>query len=106
GTLVARPRHSSAQLDSLLRSLRADPGHWRYGYELAREVGLAAGTLYPALARLADDGLLEQRWELPPAKSRPRHMYRLTAAGVALADARIAAAAAKARPKPTSKPAA
>jgi DNA-binding PadR family transcriptional regulator len=86
---VARPRHSSAQLDALLRSLRSEPEQWRYGYELSREVGLAAGTLYPALARLADDGLLEHRWELPPASARPRHMYRLTAAGVTFADARL-----------------
>jgi DNA-binding PadR family transcriptional regulator len=92
------------QLDALLRALRADPNRWRHGYDLANEVGLAVGTLYPALGRLAEDDLLEQRWELPPVSARPRHLYRLTAAGVALADARAAAAASKARPKPTARP--
>jgi len=100
---VGRPRHSSVQLDALLQSLRSDPDRWRYGYDLSNEVGLAAGTLYPALARLADDGLLEHRWELPPTSARPRHVYRLTAAGVAFADARRSAPAAKASPKPTPR---
>ncbi len=103
---MPRPRHSSAQLDALLQSLRSEPERWRYGYELSGEVGLAAGTLYPALARLADDDLLEHRWELPPASARPRHMYRLTVAGVAFADSRPTPARAQVevRPKATSRP--
>jgi len=59
---------------------------WRHGYDLSKETGLRSGTLYPLLMRLSEQGLLDQRWQdaerpgLPP-----RHAYRLTAAGLALA---------------------
>lgn len=91
--LVGRRRHSSRQIDQLLGQLAAEPERWRYGYELSVDSGVAFGTLYPALARLADDGLLEHRWEVPPDSGRPRHVYRLTAAGVDFAAARRTAAA-------------
>jgi DNA-binding PadR family transcriptional regulator len=48
--------------------------------------------MYPALARLADDGFLEHRWELPGESGRPRHLYRLTASGVEFAAGRLASA--------------
>jgi PadR family transcriptional regulator PadR len=85
---VGRPRHSSEQTTRLLRILSADPERWRYGYELSAEASISAGTMYPALARLADDGLLEHRWELPSENGRPRHMYRLTAKGLRFAASR------------------
>jgi PadR family transcriptional regulator, regulatory protein PadR len=70
----------------VLRSLAADPGRWRYGYELGTETGLKAGSLYPILVRLADRGLLEASWEESPPHGRPaRHLYRLTADGLELA---------------------
>jgi hypothetical protein len=50
---------------AVLRALAADPAAWRYGYELGRQVGLKAGSLYPILIRLADRNLLETRWETP-----------------------------------------
>lgn len=47
----------------------------------------AHGTLYKALARLADGGLLESRWEDPDvavAQGRPRRrLYRVTPLGAA-----------------------
>ena len=60
----------------------ADPLTWRYGYELATEVGLRSGSLYPILVRLSDRALLESSWETaaPPGRP-PRHLYRLTARG-------------------------
>jgi PadR family transcriptional regulator, regulatory protein PadR len=70
----------------VLGALAAAPDAWRYGYELAAEVGLASGSLYPILMRLSDRGLLESAWEERPVRGRPpRHLYRLTAAGVAAA---------------------
>jgi DNA-binding PadR family transcriptional regulator len=72
----------------VLRALVAQPAEWRYGYELGRQVGLKAGSLYPILVRLADRGLLESRWEEhsdEPAGRPPRHLYRLTSAGQELA---------------------
>jgi len=79
--VVARPRHSSKQIDALLEELAREPERWRFGYELSRELAIGSGTLYPALIRLADAGLLEQRWEQPNGQ-RPRHMYRLSCDGV------------------------
>jgi DNA-binding PadR family transcriptional regulator len=53
----------------------------------------ATGTLYRALHRLEDAGLVESWWEDPPAEGRPpRRSYRITGAGaVALAAARAPA---------------
>ncbi len=78
---MQRNRPPSAQTISVLRALAADPARWRYGYDLATEVHLKSGSLYPILVRLADRGLLDTSWE-PGAGSRPpRHLYRLTGAG-------------------------
>jgi PadR family transcriptional regulator, regulatory protein PadR len=77
----------------VLHALAADPVAWRYGYELGRQVGLKAGSLYPILIRLCERGLLEATWEShPPLGRPPRHLYRLTGAGVGLA-AELAAVA-------------
>jgi PadR family transcriptional regulator PadR len=82
---VARSRALSVQAVRVLRALAAEPARWRYGYELGTEVGLKSGSLYPILVRLADRGLLEATWEQGPPGKPPRHQYRLTAAGLAVA---------------------
>src|SRR3954451_39584 len=83
--MAARP-DSSPQTRAVLGALHDHPAHWRYGYDISRETGLASGTLYPILGRLADRGLLETRWEGdPPGGGRPRHLSRLPAAGAARA---------------------
>ncbi len=70
----------------VLQALAADPWSWRYGYDLLGETGLQSGALYPILMRLADRDLLEAEWESDaPAGRPPRHLYRLTADGCALA---------------------
>ncbi len=78
---MQRNRPPSAQTISVLRALAADPARWRYGYDLATEVHLKSGSLYPILVRLADRGLLETSWELSGGSRPPRHLYRLTGAG-------------------------
>jgi len=90
---VQRNRPPSPQTLNVLRALAAGPAQWRYGYDLATEVHLKSGSLYPILVRLADRGLLETSWE-PGIDSRPpRHLYRLTSTGrefvAALAAARV-----------------
>jgi PadR family transcriptional regulator len=83
---VTRSRRPSAQTLAVLSALATAPDTWHYGYELTAEVGLASGSLYPILMRLSDRGLLESTWEERPPRGRPpRHLYRLTAAGVAAA---------------------
>jgi PadR family transcriptional regulator PadR len=66
----------------VLQALAADPPRWRYGYDLGAEVLLKSGSLYPILVRLADRGLLEASWEPGPAGKPPRHLYRITTAGL------------------------
>jgi len=59
---------------------------WRHGYDLAKETDLQSGTLYPILMRLAEQGLLEEDWEPSETPGRPpRHIYRLTSTGRAVA---------------------
>ncbi|MEU0558230.1 helix-turn-helix transcriptional regulator [Dactylosporangium sp. NPDC006015] len=83
---MQRVRRPSPQTAAVLRALATDPTQWRYGYELGQEVGLKAGSLYPILIRLSDRGLLEASWETDPPHGRPpRHLYRLTGAGVTAA---------------------
>jgi DNA-binding PadR family transcriptional regulator len=85
----------------VLKALHGHPAEWRYGYDLARETGLASGTLYPLLARLSDSGLLETRWEDDVPEGRPRrHLYRLTGDGAAVATGMAEAAPAGGRPAP------
>jgi DNA-binding PadR family transcriptional regulator len=80
---MVRLRRPSAQTVLVLNTLADDPVAWRYGYELGRQVGLKAGSLYPILIRLRDRGLLEATWENDPSPGRPpRHLYRLTAEGL------------------------
>jgi PadR family transcriptional regulator PadR len=89
---MTRSRRPSAQTLGVLRALLADPATWRYGYELAAEVGLRSGSLYPILVRLSDRELLEARWEPASLPGRPpRHLYRLTAHGVDYATAQTTA---------------
>jgi DNA-binding PadR family transcriptional regulator len=73
-------------------ALAETPASWRYGYELAQLLDLRAGSMYPILMRLADRGLLETTWETDaPAGRPPRHLYRLTGPGRALASELAAA---------------
>ena len=78
---MQRNRPPSPQTVNVLRALAADPAGWRYGYDLATEVHLKSGSLYPILVRLADRGLLETSWEPGVGSRPPRHLYRLTGAG-------------------------
>ena len=78
-----------------------------HGYEMAKRLQegtdarllIAHGTLYRALARLEDMGLLKSRWEDPriaARENRPgRRLYTLTAAGEAAARETAKMAAAK-----------
>jgi PadR family transcriptional regulator PadR len=83
---VTRSRKPSRQAIDVLDALVRRGDAWSYGYDIARETELKSGSLYPILARLADQGLLEARWELEVGLGRPpRHLYRLTAAGWSVA---------------------
>jgi PadR family transcriptional regulator PadR len=92
---MPRKPNSSRQTRALLATLLDRSQSWRHGYELSKETGLKSGTLYPVLMRLSEQGLLESRWQDPERQGLPpRHVYRLTSTGLALAleQARVDAA--------------
>lgn len=83
------PRRLGQATIAILLAIR-DGG--RYGLDLMDRTGLPSGTVYPALGRLEDRGLVRGRWESAAAASaegRPRRRYyEMTATGtVALEDA-------------------
>lgn len=83
---MQRNRAPSEQTVMVLLALAEDPTAWRHGYDLCQQTELKAGSMYPILMRLADRGWLETTWETEvPAGRPPRHLYRLTAAGIELA---------------------
>ena len=77
----------------ILTAIAAEP---RHGYGIIQDVEqlsggrvtLAPGTLYAALDRLADEGLIEADRE-ETVNGRLRRYYRLSAAGAAALDAEI-----------------
>lgn len=85
---MSRNRRPSKQMLTLMAALSAGTRQWRHGYDLMKETGLSSGTLYPLLMRMAEKGLIEAEWREPERPGRPaRHVYRLTPAGIALAQA-------------------
>jgi PadR family transcriptional regulator PadR len=59
------------------------------------------GTLYKALGRLEQRGLLDSRWEEEAAEGRPRRrLYELTGQGVRVAEQSVAAELRPARSRP------
>jgi DNA-binding PadR family transcriptional regulator len=56
-----------------------------YGFDIMDETGLPSGTVYPALRRMENEGLVASQWEAEKkalAEQRPaRKYYRITRAG-------------------------
>jgi PadR family transcriptional regulator, regulatory protein PadR len=78
----------SHQTKRVLQAFLDAPDDEIYGFALSRATGLKAGTLYPVLQRLHDDGWLASRWETIDEHAegrRRRCYYRLTANGEARA---------------------
>lgn len=86
----------TAPLERVLRALVADPSAPHYGYDLMKAARVPSGTLYPMLARLQQEGLVDSQWkdQRPDAGGRPpRKYYRLTAEGARVARLELARAA-------------
>ena len=87
-------REFSPQTLLVLAALCEQPSQWQHGYALAQQTGLKSGTLYPILIRLSDRGLVGACWQEEPQPGRPRrHLYRLTADGLASAAGALASSA-------------
>ena len=83
---MARRPNTSSQTRRLLAAMSLHARAWQYGYELSKSTGLKSGTLYPLLIRLSEQGFLEAEWrEAQRPGKPPRHAYRLTPSGLALA---------------------
>jgi PadR family transcriptional regulator, regulatory protein PadR len=83
---MPRRPNNSRQARAVLATLLDQSPRWRHGYDLAKATGLKSGTLYPLLMRLSEHGLLESCWQDPERPGLPpRHFYRLSGSGVALA---------------------
>jgi DNA-binding PadR family transcriptional regulator len=90
----------SRQTRHVLQIFLAAPKTWRYGYDVSQETGLKSGTLYPILMRLADRKLLEATWESSTPGTPPRHLYRLTPAGLSFAREHVLEPGAGSRQRP------
>jgi DNA-binding PadR family transcriptional regulator len=85
---MTRTRSLSPAAKQVLAALLDSAGSWSYGYDLAKITGIKSGTLYPLLIRFEKRGLLETDWQPPAEPGRPpRHIYKLTAAGIEVARA-------------------
>lgn len=89
-------------LERVLTVMIADPSAPHYGYDLMKAAKLPSGTLYPMLARLQQDGLVDAEWEAQrqdTAGRPPRKYYRLTAEGLRVARLELAQAASSVPPR-------
>ncbi|WP_433536527.1 PadR family transcriptional regulator [Micromonospora sp. CA-249363] len=89
--MTREPRMTLAT-QAVLRVFLEEASQRRYGLEVAREAGIATGSLYPILARLEQIGWLESAWEdyeaVEPGRPRRRY-YQLSADGAASARAAL-----------------
>src|SRR5262245_48644730 len=80
---------------TLVAVLQALTAGARHGFDVINATGLPSGTVYPALARLEHDGLVESRWEdhkvAQKEKRPPRRYYEVTSAGDTTLAAAVAA---------------
>lgn len=75
-----RPSMVVMDLLEVLASASEDSLAW--GLSLCEGTGYGTGTVYPALNRLLNAGLITGRWEDPAPADRPRRRYyKISAAG-------------------------
>ena len=75
----------SLQTLKVFAAMLEDQSGQHFGYELMKQTKLMSGTIYPILARLENEGILESDIEeIDPvvAGRRARTYYRLTGHGV------------------------
>ena len=67
--------------------LQALANNYQYGFDIMDITGLPSGTVYPALRRLEQSGLVGSKWEKEGVAQRdgrpPRKYYELTREGEA-----------------------
>jgi PadR family transcriptional regulator PadR len=81
------------QTQMVLKVLLERPTAEHYGLEIARQVGLPAGSIYAILGRLEMAGWVTSAWEdIDPSAEgrRPRRNYQLTEFGIQQARSALA----------------
>lgn len=67
-------------LDVIVEGTASDDPPW--GYRICHQAGLGSGTVYPALERLEEQGVIEGTWETGLPADRPRRrFYAVTGEG-------------------------
>ena len=86
--------------------LKAISEGYSYGFDIMEITGLPSGTVYPALRRMDNDGLIEGAWENEAKALReerpPRRNYKISRSGrlaLAAAEKKYPLIAMFARPK-------
>jgi DNA-binding PadR family transcriptional regulator len=103
---MIRSRTLSPPARIVLAIMAGAGSRWLHGYDLCRQGAVKSGTLYPLLIRLEEQGYLEAQWQAPAEPGRPpRHAYRLTATGRALARANPPLGVGAVASNPQGKPA-
>jgi hypothetical protein len=75
-------RLTAVIMDILDVLTNSSPDDLVWGLRLCEITGYGTGTIYPALERLMDAGVIADRWEDPPPADRPRRrFYELTSTG-------------------------
>jgi len=87
--LPAMPAYLSFSATAILQAVANGYG---YGFDIMDATGLPSGTVYPALRRMGDSGLIASQWEKVAVAQKeqrpPRKYYELTKSGtLALAEA-------------------
>lgn len=78
----SKVRFTSVVWDILDVLSNASPDDPPWGLRLCEQTGHGTGTIYPALDRLLNAGIIADRWEDPEPEDRPkRRFYELTATG-------------------------
>jgi PadR family transcriptional regulator PadR len=74
---MSRSLRMTLATQAVLRVLLDDPATPRYGFDIARDAGLATGSLYPILARLEHASWVTSSWEdqASVSEGRPRRRY-------------------------------
>ncbi len=85
-----RPKISLPHTTAII--LQAVSNDYRYGFDIMDQTGFPSGTVYPALRRLEQQGLVKSKWESEAKAQREgrptRKYYEVTAHGrEALAEA-------------------
>ena len=79
---VPKIRPTAVIMDVLDILTDSPPDNPAWGLRLCEVTGYGTGTIYPALERLMDAGIIVDRWEDPPPADRPRRRYyELTSTG-------------------------